>query len=55
MIVDSHCHLDFKNLNNRLDQVLNNADKVGVKYLLTICTDNESFKNYEYKKRKYIN
>ncbi len=45
MIVDSHCHLDFKNLNNRLDQVLNNADKVGVKYLLTICTDNESFKN----------
>jgi len=45
MIVDSHCHLDFENLNNRLDQVLNNADKAGVKYLLTICTNNESFKN----------
>tara|TARA_B100000029_G_scaffold199882_1_gene198280 strand:- start:798 stop:1580 length:783 start_codon:yes stop_codon:yes gene_type:complete len=44
MIIDSHCHLDFDTLNNRLDEVVGKADKVGVKYLLTICTDNKSFK-----------
>ena len=44
MIIDSHCHLDFDSLNNKLDNVVKNANNVGVKYLLTICTNNESFK-----------
>ena len=44
MIIDSHCHLDFDTLNNKLDEVVQNASEAGVKYLLTICTDNKSFK-----------
>jgi len=43
MIIDSHCHLDFDKLNVNLDKIINDASNVGVKYLLTICTDNKSF------------
>jgi len=43
MIIDSHCHLDFDVLNNSLNQVIKRANDVGVKYLLTICTDGNSF------------
>ncbi len=43
MIVDSHCHLDFDPLIENLDKVLNRAQKVGVKFFLTICTKDESF------------
>ena len=43
MIIDSHCHLDFDKLNVNLDKIINDASNAGVKYLLTICTDNKSF------------
>jgi len=43
MIVDSHCHLDFSNLYNQLDDVVSRAEYNQVKYLLTICTTLESF------------
>jgi len=43
MIVDSHCHLDFDSLNKDLDKILNRANDVGVKYFLTICTEDLSF------------
>ena len=43
MIIDSHCHLDFDVLNNNLDKVVLNAQNAGVKYILTICTNNKSF------------
>ncbi len=43
MIIDSHCHLDFDVLNKELKTVLKRANKVGVEYFLTICTDNKSF------------
>tara|TARA_Y100000590_G_scaffold153348_1_gene176066 strand:- start:2602 stop:3378 length:777 start_codon:yes stop_codon:yes gene_type:complete len=44
MRIDSHCHLDFDPLNKKLDQIIKKANEVGVKYFLTICTDDESFK-----------
>ena len=43
MIIDSHCHLDFDKLNVNLDKIINDASNAGVKYLLTIFTDNKSF------------
>ncbi len=42
-IVDSHCHLDFPVLNNRLDEVLKNADELGVKLMVTISTKVKEF------------
>ena len=55
MIIDSHCHLDFDSLNNNLDEVVQNANQAGVKYLLTICTDNKSFKKIVNILEKYKN
>ena len=43
MIIDSHCHLDYPPLNTDLDKVLARAEKSGVKYFLTICTEDKSF------------
>jgi len=43
MIIDSHCHLDYDPLNKDLKAVLYRANKVGVKFFLTICTTDESF------------
>ena len=55
MIIDSHCHLDFDVLNSRLNEVVENADKVSVKYLLTICTNHKSFKKIKEILEKYKN
>ena len=43
MIVDSHCHLDFSNLFNQLDDVVKRAKDKNVETLLTICTTLDSF------------
>ena len=43
MIIDSHCHLDFEPLKKNINDVLKRANDVGVKYFLTICTENKSF------------
>ena len=37
-IVDSHCHLDFPNLMEDLDDVVTRAHAAGVKRMVTICT-----------------
>ncbi len=37
-IVDSHCHLDFPELADELDQVIARARAAGVTRMLTICT-----------------
>ena len=44
MIIDSHCHLDYEPLSKNLNDVLKRANESGVKYILTICTENNSFK-----------
>jgi len=55
MIADSHCHLDYQNLYNELDDVVNRAIKNDVKLLLTICTTVESFKRIKLIVDKYKN
>jgi TatD DNase family protein len=35
MLVDVHCHLDFEGLRERIDEVIENAKKAGVKSIIT--------------------
>jgi len=55
MIVDSHCHLDYSNLFNQLDDVIKRAELNKVKYLLTICTTLNSFDKIKLIIEKYDN
>ena len=55
MIVDSHCHLDYSNLYNQLDDVIKRAEYNQVKYFLTICTTLESFDTIKLITEKYKN
>lgn len=43
MLVDSHCHLDFDDLNADLDGVLARAEAAGVKQMVTISTKISTF------------
>ena len=43
MIIDSHCHLTYEPLINTLEETINRANKDGVKYLLTISTEDKSY------------
>lgn len=38
MLVDSHCHLDFPDFDDELDEVVARARRAGVGLMLTICT-----------------
>ncbi len=55
MIIDSHCHLDYEPLNSDIQNVINRAETVGVKYFLTICTTNKSFEKILIILKKYKN
>lgn len=55
MIVDSHCHLDFPELYDQLDQIIERADLNNVKHLMTISTTLDSFKKIELIVKKYKN
>ena len=55
MIADSHCHLDFPNLFEQLDDVVKRAEHNQVKYFLTICTTLESFEKIKIILKKYKN
>ena len=55
MIVDSHCHLDFSNLFNQLDDVVKRAKNKNVETLLTICTTLDSFEKIKLIIAKYNN
>ena len=55
MIIDSHCHLDYPNLYNELDEVIKRAQLNQVKHLLTICTTLESFEKIKLIINKYEN
>ena len=55
MIVDSHCHLDYPNLFNQLNDVVTRAELNKVKYLLTICTTLNSFDKIKLIIEKYDN
>lgn len=43
MLVDSHCHLDFPDFDDDLDDVVDRAAKAGVGWMLTICTHPSRF------------
>ena len=42
-MIDSHCHLDHKQLFENIDQIIKRSKDVGIEKLLTICTTLESF------------
>ena len=43
MIIDSHCHLNYEPISLSLRETIQRANKDGVKYLLTISTEDKSF------------
>ncbi len=43
MLIDSHCHLDFPELRDDIDDVLRRAREVGVGEMLAICTRLDRF------------
>ena len=43
MIIDSHCHLTYEPMSNALNETINRANKDGIKYMLTISTEDKSF------------
>ena len=45
MIIDSHCHLTYEPMFSSLNETIKRANKDGVEYLLTISTEDSSFKN----------
>ena len=45
MIIDSHCHLTYEPMSSSLDETIKRANKDGVKFLLTISTEDKSFNN----------
>ena len=45
MIIDSHCHLTYEPMSSSLEDTIKRANKDGVKFLLTISTEDKSFDN----------
>ena len=43
MIIDSHCHLTYEPMSKALNETIKRANKDGVKYMLTISTEDKSF------------
>ena len=43
MIIDSHCHLNYEPISLSLKETIDRANKDGVKYLLTISTEDKSY------------
>ena len=55
MIIDSHCHLNYEPMINNLDDVISRAKANNVNKMLTISTDEESFRNNLKIIKKYEN
>ena len=43
MIIDSHCHLTYEPMSKALNETIDRASRDGVKYILTISTEDKSF------------
>ena len=54
-VVDSHCHLDFKDYIDDLDEVIKRAVASNVKYFLSISVDFENFEQIKNITNKYKN
>ena len=55
MIIDSHCHLDYQQLYENLDNVIKRGEDNKVSGFLTICTTLESFEKIKLIIKKYKN
>ena len=55
MIVDSHCHLNFPDFKDGLDEVIDNAHSNDVGIMQTICTKLEEFDEVHALTQKYDN
>ena len=55
MIIDSHCHLDYPEIFNQLNDVIKRAKKKHVNKFLTICTTLKSFEKIKFIINKYDN
>lgn len=55
MLVDSHCHLNFPDFKEDLDQVIHRAREAGVKVMQTICTDMAEFDEVHAIAQRYEN
>ena len=55
MIIDSHCHLSYKNNTENIDNVIQNANDVNVKKFLNIATNSDEFKDIVSISSKYEN
>ena len=55
MIIDSHCHLDYSEIYDQLDDIIKRAEFNKVKKLLTICTTLNSFDKIKLITEKYEN
>ena len=53
MIIDSHCHLDYPELYENLDEVIKRANKKKITHLLTISTTLNSFEKIKIIVKKY--
>ena len=42
MIIDSHCHLNYEPMSLSLKETIDRANKDGVKFMLTISTEDKS-------------
>ena len=45
MIIDSHCHLNYEPISNTLKETIDRANKDGIKYMLTISTEDKSYEH----------
>ena len=54
-MIDSHCHLDHSPLYEKLEEIVNRAQLIGVKFLLTISTSLNSFEKVKTIISKYEN
>ncbi len=45
-MIDSHCHLNFDSLTNRINEILNNCQKNKISSILSINTDPLEFENH---------
>jgi TatD DNase family protein len=55
MFIDSHCHLNMKDFENDLDNVVSRALEDNVKILHTICTKSSDFPHIKAIAEKYMN
>ena len=55
MLVDSHCHLDFPDFKEELDDVLRRAELAGVGHMVTICTRIKKFDEVKAIAERYDN